>query len=107
METTARGGWDMGVSRMGDDLGIPKKLLEDIFLKSLYLAGELTLVQIAEQMCVSLKIVEDIFARMRKEQLVQVTGMVGGIHQIVTTSEGKNRAQELLSISHYVGAAPV
>src|SRR6185295_12414963 len=97
----------MATPRTIEELGIPKKMMEDLFLKTLYLAGELTLIQLSDHMCVALKIVEDIFGRLRREQLVQVTGMVGGVHQIVTTSEGKNRAQELLSISHYVGAAPV
>jgi predicted ATPase with chaperone activity len=33
--------------------------------------------------------------------------MAGGVHRIVTTSEGKNRALELLSLNQYAGPAPV
>jgi predicted ATPase with chaperone activity len=90
-----------------DELRVPRKLLEDLALKTIYLVGEVTLVQLADHMRVALKVVDELFQRLRREQLVQVTGMVGGVHQIVTTSEGKARAIELLTLSHYAGPAPV
>ena len=90
-----------------EELRVPRKLLEDLALKTLYLVGEMTLIQLADHMRISLRIVEEIFQRLRREQLCQVTGMVGGIHQIVTTSEGKTRATELLAQSQYGGPAPV
>jgi predicted ATPase with chaperone activity len=97
----------MSAPRNVEELKVPRKLLEDLALKSLYVHGELTLFQLAEHMRISLKIVDELFQRLRKDQLVQVTGMVGGIHQVVTTSEGKTRALELLSQSQYVGPVPV
>jgi predicted ATPase with chaperone activity len=86
---------------------IRRKLLEDLALKTLYVLGELTLRELAEHMCVALSIVEELFQRLRKDQLCQVTGMSGGVHRIVTTSEGKVRAVELLMQSQYVGPVPV
>jgi predicted ATPase with chaperone activity len=90
-----------------DDARVPRKLLEDLALKTVYLVGEVSLVQLADHMKVALKIVDELFQRLRRDQLVQVTGMAGGVHQIVTTSEGKTRAVELLSLSQYAGPAPV
>jgi predicted ATPase with chaperone activity len=44
---------------------------------------------------------------LRKANLVQVTGMAAGIHRIVTTSDGRTSAMELLATSQYAGPAPV
>jgi predicted ATPase with chaperone activity len=90
-----------------DQTGIRRKFLEDLALKTVYLLGEVSLRELAEHMQINLRIVEELFQRLRKDQLCQVTGMTGGVHRIVTTSEGKTRAIELLTHSQYVGAVPV
>lgn len=90
-----------------DETGIRRKVLEDLTLKTVYLMGELTLHDLAENLRISLRIVEDLFQRLRKDQLCQVTGMAGAVHRIVLTSEGKARALDALSINQYVGPLPV
>lgn len=87
--------------------GIPRKFLEDLALKTLYLSGELTLRSLAELMQANTRVVDELFNRLRRENLCQVTGMTGGVHRIVTTAEGKGRAAELLSVSQYAGPIPV
>jgi predicted ATPase with chaperone activity len=89
------------------ELGIRKSLVQNIALKIMYLQGELLLVHLAEQMRLSLSIVTEIFEIMRKEQLCEVKGMVGGVHRVTTTTLGNSRAHELLSLSHYAGPVPV
>ncbi|HYH01147.1 MAG TPA: hypothetical protein VD837_18625 [Terriglobales bacterium] len=89
------------------DLGVRRSVLEDLALKILYLQGELSLSQLAEQMHVTLNIADELFQRLRKEQVVEVTGMTGAVHRINTTSGGKNRALELLAVNGYAGPAPV
>ena len=89
------------------DTGIRKSLLEDLTLKILYLEGESSLRELAEGMRLSLAIVEEIFQRLRKDQLCEVKGMAGGVHHIAATSQGRARALELLSLNQYVGPAPV
>ena len=95
------------VPRTVEDTGIRRRLLEDLTLKTLHLSGELSLRELAERLHISLKIVDEIFGRLRKEGLCQVTGMAGGVHRIVTTSEGRERAIDILSGSHYAGPVPV
>ncbi len=89
------------------DLGVRKSLVQNIALKILYLQGELLLVHLAEQMRVSLSVVTEIFELLRKEQLLEVKGMVGGVQRVTTTSLGNSRAHELLNLSHYAGPVPV
>src|SRR5690349_18623980 len=90
-----------------DEIGIRRNLLEDLSLKILYMEGELSLRELAFEMCVNLAIVEEIFQRLRKDQLVEVTGMTIGVHRIAATSAGKSRALELLAQNQYAGPAPV
>ena len=104
---TARGRDFIPAPRTIDDTGIRRKLLEDLALKILHLSGELSVRDLAERMFIPLRISDEIFGRLRKEGLCQVTGMAAGVHRIVTTSEGKERASELLSITQYAGAVPV
>jgi predicted ATPase with chaperone activity len=87
--------------------GIRRKVLEDLALKILHLSGELSLRDLAARMHIPLRIVDEVFGRLRKDGLCQVTGMAAGVHRIVTTSEGKERASELLSVTHYAGPVPV
>jgi predicted ATPase with chaperone activity len=89
------------------ELGVRRSLVEDLALKILYFQGELTLVELADQMRVSFAVIEEVFDRLRKERLCEVTGMLGGVHRITTTSQGKVRALELLSLNQYSGPAPV
>jgi predicted ATPase with chaperone activity len=89
------------------DLGIRRNLTEDLALKTLYLHGELTLVELADSMCVSLGVIDELFNRLRKDQLCEVKGISGGIHRITTTNQGKTRALELMSTSQYAGPVPV
>ena len=95
------------VSRSIEQTGVRRNLLKDLALKILYLIGEMSLHELARHMGLSLGIVEELFERLRKDQLCQVTGMDRGVHRITTTSAGKTRALELMAQNQYVGPAPV
>jgi predicted ATPase with chaperone activity len=90
-----------------EELRVRRNLLEDLALKILYLQGESTLKDLAEKMRLSLPILEEIFQRLRKEALCEVKGLTGSVYRIDTTSQGKERALELLSLNQYAGPAPV
>ena len=94
--------------RSVNETGIRRRLLEDLALKTLHLSGELTLRELSDRMHISLKIVDEIFGRLRKDSLCQVTGMAaGGVHRIVTTAEGRERAIDIFAASKYSGPVPV
>jgi hypothetical protein len=87
--------------------GIRKGVLADLALKILYLQGEMSLVELGDQMCLGTDVVDEIFRFLRKEQLCLVKGMSVGSHCIAATATGKDRGAELLSINQYAGPAPV
>ena len=90
-----------------EDLGGRKSLLEQLLLKILYLSGPLTLYEWGDIAKLKPRIVEELFRRLRNEQLCEVIGMVGNIRRVAITSQGRARAAELLLQNHYAGAAPV
>src|SRR6266849_3257313 len=90
-----------------EQTGVRRGLLEDLALKILYLRGEMSLPDLGDHMCLGLGVIEEIFQFFRKEQLCEVKGMTGGSHRIAATTQGKLRAADLLSLSQYVGPAPV
>jgi hypothetical protein len=90
-----------------DKTGVRRGLLEDLALKILYLHGEMSLIQLAEAMCLSLGVIEEIFQSFRRVRFCEVKGMTGGTHRIVASEEGRQRAASLLSLNQYSGPAPV
>lgn len=89
------------------ETGIRETVLEDIALKSLYLSGPFSVLELAEQIKLSFDVANEIFVRLRAKVLCEVTGMSVNIPVIAITSQGRQRALELLSQSQYAGAAPV
>ncbi len=89
------------------EVGVRKPLLEDLALKTLYVNAPPSLQELAETMRLSYRVVDELFRRLRSEQLTEVTGMSGNTRQVALTSQGKSRALELLALNSYVGAAPV
>jgi predicted ATPase with chaperone activity len=89
------------------ELDVRRAVLEDIALKTLYLSGSLSVLELAERMHLSYEAVDAMFSQLRAEQFCLVTGMTGHVHQIAITAQGRTRAVELLAHSHYAGAAPV
>jgi predicted ATPase with chaperone activity len=94
-------------SKSMDEIGVRKNLLEDLALKIVYQIGEISLHELSRHMGLHLLLVEELFQRLRKDQLCQVTGIEKGVHRITTTSAGKTRALELLANNQYSGPAPV
>ena len=89
------------------EIDVPQGVLEDLALKTLYLSGSLSVLELSEKTRLSFAVAEELFIRMRAELLCQVTGMTGTIPHIAITSQGRTRAIDLIAQSHYTGAAPV
>ena len=90
-----------------EDTGIRKANLEALALKILYLTGPFSLFELGKQMRLSLEVVDELFQRLRVEQLCSVTGLIGNVPTITITTQGRVRALELLSLNQYAGPAPV
>ncbi len=90
-----------------DDLGISKNVLVDIMLKMIMLEGECSLSKIAARLKVHIAVANQIFTHLRKEQFVEVKGMVGNDYSLTLSGPGRRVAQDRYSISQYVGPAPV
>jgi predicted ATPase with chaperone activity len=86
---------------------VRQAVLEDLALKILYLAGSLSILELSEKTKLSFEVANELFFRLRAEHFCQVTGMAGNIPHIAITSQGRARATELLTHSHYAGVAPV
>lgn len=89
------------------DIGISRTLLEELALKTMFLAGEMSLAELSDRMCLSLAAVDEIFQFFRREQLCEVKGIARGVHVLSLSGLGKERASALLALSQYSGPAPV
>ena len=90
-----------------DDFDVPRNLLEELALKILFMAGQISVFELAGRMRVGFPVANELFQRLRKEQLCDATGMVGNVYHIAISSQGRTRALELLALNQYTGPAPV
>ena len=90
-----------------DEFDIPVNLLEELALKILFMAGQMSVLDIAERMRVGFPVANELFQRLRKEQLCDATGMLGNVYRIAISSSGRARAMDLLALNQYTGPAPV
>ena len=90
-----------------EEVDVRQSILEDIALKTLYLSGSLSILELSEKTRLSFEVAKELSFHLRTEMLCQVNGMTGNIPQIAITSAGRSRAVDLLAQSHYAGPAPV
>ncbi len=89
------------------EIDVPIGFLEDLALKTLYLSGSISVLDLSTRLHLCYEVANELFFRMRTEVHCQVTGMTGNIPILAITSQGRSRAMELLGQSHYTGAAPI
>jgi len=90
-----------------DEFDIPGNLLEELALKILFLTGQMSVLDLAGRMRVCFPVANELFQRLRKEQLCDAVGMLGNVYRIAISSSGRARAMELLALNQYTGPAPV
>jgi hypothetical protein len=90
-----------------EDLGIPRTMVADLFLRYLWLHGTGTLSALHRRLMLSFPILETLFHQFRQQQLLEVKGMVGNDYSITLTSSGRALASARSEICMYVGPAPV
>lgn len=90
-----------------EQTGISQNTLVNLALKMTMLEGEMRLSVLADRMRVHLGVAAQIFNHLRKEQYIEVKGMVGNDYRLTLTQAGRGVAQDRYRISQYVGPAPV
>jgi predicted ATPase with chaperone activity len=90
-----------------EEFDIPRNLLEELSLKILFMTGQMTVRDLAGRMRVAFPVANELFQRLRKDQLCDATGMIGNVYQIAISSLGRARALDLLALNQYTGPAPV
>ena len=90
-----------------EDLGIPRAMVADLFLRYLWLHGNGTLADLHEKLMLSFPILETMFHQFRQQQLLEVKGMLGNDYSFTLTSAGRALATARSEVCMYVGPAPV
>jgi predicted ATPase with chaperone activity len=89
------------------DLGIPRAMVSDLFLRYLWLHGTGTLAALHEKLMLSFPVLETMFHQFRQQQLLEVKGMLGNDYSFTLTSAGRALATARSEVCMYVGPAPV
>src|SRR5215471_19042048 len=90
-----------------EEVASRRTFLEHLLLKILYLSGPLTMTEWGNSSCLGPLIMDELFRRLRSEQLCEVVGMVGDVRRVAITLQGRARAAEFMSLNQYAGPAPV
>jgi hypothetical protein len=90
-----------------EQLDVPQSIVEDIILRHLYTKSSSSLTSLCNSLKLSLPIVQDVFQRLRKQQLFEVTGMQGNDYNFTLSGIGRERASKLFDTCQYSGPVPV
>jgi len=90
-----------------EKLDIPAPLVTDLFMRRLYSEGQSSLLSLSQSLKLPFPLLLNVFHRLRKQQLFDVTGMVGKDYNFSITGAGSDLAEKRFAISQYTGPAPV
>ena len=96
-----------GVPVTQEQAGIGSPLIEDLFLRHVYLKRCNTIGSLSESMALSYPIVERVFREVRHQRLLEVNGMTGDDYIFTLTNAGRAVAAERCRMCQYAGPAPV
>jgi len=88
-------------------LDIPESLVDDLILRRLYTMGSGSIKSLSSSLKLSFSLVQAMFERLRKQQLLIVTGMEGVDYNFTLSEAGRNLAATRFDKCHYSGPAPV
>jgi energy-coupling factor transporter ATP-binding protein EcfA2 len=92
---------------MQEQLGTPLAIVEDLFLRHVYLRRRNTIGSLSESMALAYSIVERVFDEARSQRLLEISAMVGDDYVFSLTMEGRAAASACCSVCRYAGPAPV
>jgi len=92
------------------DTGLAPATIGDLLLKALHVGGDQTGRDLAERVALPFSVIDGLLLQMQHNRLVQVLGADASSRpafRFGITEKGRGRAREAMSVSRYVGAAPV
>jgi hypothetical protein len=90
-----------------EELDIPLSLVEDILLRHMYTRSIVSTTMLSKSLKLSFPVVQNVFQRLRQQQLFEVTGMKGNDYHFTLSGIGRELAAKRFNISHYSGPVPV
>src|ERR1035437_10975358 len=99
---TRQDSWPVIPDRV-EDLGIPRGLVTDLILRCLWLHGSGTLATLHEALKLSFPVLETLFHQFRRQQLLEVKGMLGNDYSFTLTSTGRALAASRNDVCQYSG----
>jgi predicted ATPase with chaperone activity len=93
-----------------EETGLELSFISDLILKHVLFMGEFTIGVISSVVKLPASVVDTAIEELRREKMIEVKGAAHyakASYQFQVTSQGKQRALELLDICAYVGPAPV
>jgi predicted ATPase with chaperone activity len=91
-----------------EETGLPPNLVESLVFKHLATAGNISGRRIAESICLPFRVLEDVLATLRTQQLIVHTGAAPfNDFYYILTEQGLQRAKAARNACAYVGPAPV
>jgi hypothetical protein len=91
------------------DTGLPRDLIEQLLMKTLY-TGEATGLEVADRLRLPYSLLEPVIEHIRAEQQIEVKGATGSgsaSYRYALSDVGRDRARQYLDVCQYVGPAPV
>ncbi|MFN7994339.1 MAG: AAA family ATPase [Bryobacteraceae bacterium] len=87
--------------------GIAGTVIEDLFLRHVFLKRCNSIGSVAASTSLSYPIIERVFRDLRQQRLIEVTGMIGDDYVFTLTGAGRTTASERCQTCKYAGPAPV
>ena len=90
-----------------DDLGVPRSLVEDLFMRRLLIEREAPVRSIAEHLGISLPIARSLADELRDKKMLEYHGLDGRDYKCGLTELGRATANERMQQSSYASVVPV
>lgn len=82
-------------------------MVHELFLKHAFQMGSCNMRHLAHTLRLPIELMEQLFHKMKKQQLIEVLGTYGEDYLFHLSHAGKNAALERMTVSRYVGPVPV
>jgi hypothetical protein len=89
------------------DLEVPRAVISDLFLRSLWQHGSATLSLLQKTLKLPFAVLETFFQQFRQQQVLDVTKVMGNDSSFLLTAAGRALAAARIEVCQYVGPAPV